>query len=96
MNKCAYSCTVYVGNMSIVETEMQKKAITAFLRSFLIKPHVVKVKCGESSQTDYYYSADVSYEASYLRVLRFSESLHAFCLFWRMSLEEHYMTYLDS
>lgn len=96
MKKYHYYCEVSMGNMSIVETEMQKKAMANFLKSFLIKPHILKVRCGESPKTDYYYSAEICYDSyEYLRVLRFAESLRAFCSFWRMSLVEHCLNQLD-
>lgn len=64
--------------------------MTNFLRSFYVKPHFEKVKCGESPKYDYYYTIEISFDsAEYLRVMRFSESLRAFCSFWRMSLIEH-------
>lgn len=67
-----------------------------FLKSFLIKPHISKVRCGESLKADYYYSTEICYDSfEYLRVLRFAESLHAFCSFWQMSLFEHCLHQLD-
>lgn len=97
MKKYHYYCEVTLGNMSICETEMQKKAMVSFLKSFLIKPHISKVRYGESPKSDYYYLAEISYDShEYLRVVRFSESLRAFCLFWRVSLVEHCLTEIDS
>ena len=76
MKKYRYCCEVSMGNMSIVETEMQKKAMANFLKSFLI--------------------TEICYDSfEYLRVLRFAESLHAFCSFWQMSLFEHCLHQLD-
>lgn len=78
-----------MGNMSIVETDMQKKAMADFLKAFLIKTRIEKIRCGESPKTDYYYLAEISYSHyNMIRVLRFVESLRAFCNFWNMSLTE--------
>lgn len=96
MKKSRYCYDVSMGNMSIVETEMRKKAMANFLKSLLIKPHISKVRCGESPKADYYYSTEICYDSfEYLRVLRFAESLHAFCSFWQMSLFEHCLHQLD-
>ena len=54
MKKYRYCCEVSMGNMSIVETEMQKKAMANFLKSFLIKHHISKERCGESPKAAYY------------------------------------------
>ena len=84
-----YNCKVTLGNMSVAETDMQKKAMSDFLKAFLIKPRIEKILYGESRQTDYYYLAHVSFSHyNMLRVLRFVESLRAFCTFWNMSLVE--------
>lgn len=84
-----YNCEVTMGNMSIVETDMQKKAMADFLKAFLIKTRIEKIRCGESPKTDYYYLAEISYSHyNMIRVLRFVESLRAFCNFWNMSLTE--------
>ncbi len=85
-----------MGNASTLETDMMKKAMSDFLKSFLIKPHIVKVKCGESPKTDYYYEVEIILEsAEYLQALRFSESLHSFCLFWRMPIHGEHLTLPD-
>ncbi|MDB9154219.1 hypothetical protein [Parabacteroides distasonis] len=87
----SFKCSVAMGNMSTLETDTMKKAMADFLKSFHVKPSICKVRCGESKY-DYYYDADISYETSeYLKVLRFSESLRAFCLFWSMSYHEYYL-----
>lgn len=97
MKKYRYYCEITLGNMSIVETEMQKKAMIGFLKSFLVKPDIGKIKCDEPHSTSYYYQVDVNYVTSnYLQLLRFSESLRAFCLFWRMSLIELDLSELPS
>lgn len=89
MKKFYFHCEVTMGNISVMETDMQKKAIIAFLKSFYVKPSISRIRCGESKY-DYYYEADISYENyEYLKVLRFSESLRAFCLFWHMSYMEN-------
>lgn len=82
--------------MSIQGTEMQKRAMSNFLKSFSIKPYISKIRCGESAKYDYYYSTEISFDSfEYLQVLRFSESLRAFCSFWRISLIEHCLTETD-
>lgn len=90
MKVYVYNCEVTLGNMSVVETDMQKKAMSDFLKAFLIKPQIEKIRCGESPKTDYYYLAHIGYSNyNMIRVLRFAESLRAFCNFWNMSLVEH-------
>lgn len=80
-----------MGNMSVLETNEQKKAIINFLKSFRIGYHIRKVKSGDSNDA-YYYEAQIRYKTlEYLKVLRFSESLRSFCLFWGMSYHEHYL-----
>lgn len=85
-----YYCSVTMGEMSIQGTEMQKRAMSNFLKSFSLKPHISKMRCGESEKYDYVYSTEIAFDSpEYIRVLRFSESLRSFCAFWRMSLIEH-------
>lgn len=92
-----YCCSVTMGDISIQGTEMQKKAMANFLKSFSLKPHISKMRCGESANYDYVYSTEIVFDSpEYLRVLRFSESLRAFCSFWRMSLIEHCFNKIDS
>ena len=96
MKKYYYYCSATMGTMSIQETEMEKKAMSNFLKSFSIKPRISKVKCGDTKY-DYYYAAEIPFEScDYLKVMRFIESLRAFCSFWRMSLIEHSLNEIDS
>jgi hypothetical protein len=78
-----------MGNISTLETDLAKKSMTNFLKSFGIKPEIRKTKFS-SDPHDYVYDAMIRYCSSdYLLVLRFSEALQAFCLFHRMSLVEY-------
>lgn len=89
MEKYSFICSVVMGNISVLETEEQKKAMSGFLKSFNVKPSIQKVKTS-SAKYDYYYEAKILFEdLSFLKVLRFSEALRAFCLFWGMSYHEH-------
>ena len=90
MKKYRYYCEVSIGNESILETEMMKKAMVAFLKAFSQKPHISKESYDGLSKSDFYYLADVNFEGkNFLQVLRFAESLRAFCNYWNLPLDEH-------
>ena len=50
MKKHLYSCTVSMGNISISETEEQKKNFSKFMESFHIKDYVIKKNYWNSKQ----------------------------------------------
>jgi hypothetical protein len=85
-----YNCDIVIGNMSIFETEQMKEAMEHFLHSFYYRNFSFeKLEHGEGAQ-DYCYQVGIRYKHhNRLRVLRFSESLKAFCLFHNMSVAEH-------
>ena len=88
MKKYIFKCRVTLGNTSTLETNTQKKALADFLRSFKMKPTSRKIRLGECTSGSLHVT-DISYEnPDYLKVLRFSESLRAFCLFWHVFYEE--------
>lgn len=89
MDNHSYYCEVSLGNASIVETEMMKKALRNFLNSFYIKHRFSKEPFDGYGDTGYYYHVCVLVEDNtFLRVLRFSTALAAFCQYWRMCLVE--------
>lgn len=91
MKKYSFKCLVSMGNLSIVETEEQRKAMSSFLKSFNMKPSIQKIETSPSKH-DYYYESEIIYEDSdFLKILRFSESLRSFCLFWKMYYHECYL-----
>ena len=93
MKNYFYSCTVIIGNMSILETEMMKDALSDLMKNVQSVEYNCEKSTDETDNSYYYYSADIRYtHQSFLSVLRFSEMVKAFCLFHKMTLDEHFFS----
>jgi hypothetical protein len=86
-----YSCILTLGNDSVFETETLKKELQMFLSAFGIKKSTFKKKhFPDEKPTGYYYEIELSYKNdNFLQVIRFSESLQAFCMHQHIQLYEH-------
>jgi len=93
MKEHSYYCHISFGNDSTLETEMMRRALKSFLSSFLIRNvSIKKARYGDGLAPEFFYHLEVCYEnSSFLQVLRFSESLIAFCLHWGMKISEYNM-----
>ncbi|AUX17149.1 hypothetical protein AQ623_01625 [Flavobacterium columnare] len=87
-NNHFYSCTLTMGNMSMLETDMFKNAVENFFKAFQYSNYEIEKM--EFGQSDYYYEVRVYYSnIFYSKVVRFSEALISFSLFWGIALTEH-------
>ena len=93
MKKYFYTCTVIMGNISTIETEWMKNALSDLMNNARFVEYNCEKLTDDTDSSDYYYSADVRYtHHNFLSVLRFSEMMKAFCLFHKMTLDEHFLS----
>lgn len=85
-----FNCYITLGNLSIYETELQKKALRDFLGSFGIAG--VKIQKDIANDGAKYYWLELQKtESSLPKLNHFVEALISFCRYWRMSYAEgHY------
>ena len=96
MKKYLFKCQITLGNISKLETNTQKKAVSDFLKSFKMEASFRRIQLDKCT-SGYCYTAGISYEnPDYLKVLRFSEALCAFCLFWHLFYEEFCLCEIES
>lgn len=84
-----YQCSIIMGNMAIIETEMYKEGFLKFMESLNCKSYTIEKVEDPYGNFNYYYEAEIKYQQlNFLKVLRFSEVVNSYARYHNHTLRE--------
>lgn len=84
-----YQCSIIMGNMAIIETEMYKEGFLKFMESLNCKSYAIEKVEDPDGNFNYYYEAEIKYQQlNFLKVLRFSEVVNSYARYHNHTLRE--------
>jgi len=88
--KHTYKCSLIMGNMAKVETEMYKDSFIKFMEALWCKSYIIEKVEDPENVHNYYYEAEIELDDnSFLRVLRFSETINSYVRFHNHTIREY-------
>lgn len=89
MKKRIYKCSVSMGNMAILETEMYKDSFIKLMDALWCKSYTLEKVEDPDNNYNYYYEAEIEYrDNSFLKVIRFSETINSYVRFHNHTIRE--------